>query len=165
MFRRGRLIIIGGYSPPAFNVLHVPSTVTFALLAFESIVVTMYICVCIHIYKLALNSAADATAAEPHGIGLVEIFVDLFGDCALVNTIFGIEHLLYCNPSRCISQSTLRNIWFPLGPPCFGFITRTYRGGPVGLTLNPASDARVRVNPNPNPNPNPPRTSSTRPAG
>ena len=40
-----------------------------------------------------------------------------FGDCALVNTIFGIEHLLYCNPSRCILQSTLRSIWFPPAPP------------------------------------------------
>jgi len=31
-------------------------------------------------------------------IDLYKIFVCLFGDCALANTILGIQHLLYCNP-------------------------------------------------------------------
>jgi len=31
-------------------------------------------------------------------VGLYKRFVCVFGDCALVNTIIGIQHLLDCNP-------------------------------------------------------------------
>jgi len=45
-------------------------------------------------------------------LGLYKIFVCLLGDCALVNTILGIQRLLHCIPRRrCILQSILRNIW------------------------------------------------------
>ena len=29
------------------------------------------------------------------GLALYKIFVGLFGDCALINAVFGIQHLLY----------------------------------------------------------------------
>jgi len=38
-------------------------------------------------------------------------FVCFFGDCALVRTILGIQHLLfYTPPTRCMLQSILRNL-------------------------------------------------------
>ena len=43
-------------------------------------------------------------------VGLYERFFCLFGDCALVNTILGVQHLLYCTPPLSILQSILRNI-------------------------------------------------------
>ena len=52
-------------------------------------------------------------------LGLYKIFVCLFGDYALVNTILSLQHLLDCTPSRCIVCSILRNTWSPPAPACF----------------------------------------------
>ena len=38
------------------------------------------------------------------GVGLYKIFVCLFGECALVNTILDIQHLLYCTPPLVIGN-------------------------------------------------------------
>jgi len=80
------------------------------------------------VYRPTTQLVAEIENREPdqerplERVGLYKIFVCLFGDCALVNTIFGIEHLLYCNhPPRCKLQSILRDIWFPTAPPVLSF--------------------------------------------
>jgi len=46
------------------------------------------------------------------------LFVCLFGDCALVNTILWHSPSPSLNPTRCMLKSLLRNIWVPPAPPC-----------------------------------------------
>jgi len=57
--------------------------------------------------RVALNTNTD----------LYKIFVCVFGDCALVNTVLGIQHLLYCTPPCYILQSRLLKIWAPPATP------------------------------------------------
>jgi len=52
------------------------------------------------------------------GVGLYKIFVCLFGDCALVNTILGIQHLLYCTPPLSFEINIAQYMNSPR-PPCF----------------------------------------------
>ena len=54
-------------------------------------------------------------------VGLCKIFVCIFEECALFNTILGIQHLVYCNPLRCMLRSMLRSIQFPSGSPVLPF--------------------------------------------
>ena len=67
---------------------------------------------------------ALASTSALAGCGLYKRFVCLFGDCALANTILGMQHLLYCNPPCCMLQSILRSIRFPPGPPVLPFNTQ-----------------------------------------
>jgi len=72
-----------------------------------------------HAFSLA-NASKKEKLPEVR-LGLYKRFVCLFGDCTLVNTILGMQHLLYCTPPRCILESVLRNIWFSSTPPVFPF--------------------------------------------
>ena len=47
-------------------------------------------------------------------VGLYKIFVCAFGDCALVNTFLGIQHLLYYNPPHGVFRDQYCAIY---GPP------------------------------------------------
>ena len=81
-------------------------------------------CVCVCARARARARARTVTVGRVGGaskLSLSKIFACLFGDCALVNTILGIVHLLYCTPPCCILQSTLRIIWFPPAPPVLSF--------------------------------------------
>jgi len=52
-------------------------------------------------------------------IGLYRIFVCLFEDCALVNTILGMQHLLYCNPPPLYFAINIAQYMVSARPPCF----------------------------------------------
>jgi len=54
-------------------------------------------------------------------LGLYKIFVCLFREGALINTILGIQHLLHCTRPRCMLQSILSSTWFPPAPPASPF--------------------------------------------
>jgi len=54
----------------------------------------------------------------PRYVGLYKISVCIFGDCALVNTILGMQHLLYCNPPLYFAINIAQYMVSPR-PPCF----------------------------------------------
>ena len=49
-------------------------------------------------------------------LGLYKICVCLFGDCALVNTVLGIQHLLYCTPLLYFAINIAQNTVSPRPP-------------------------------------------------
>ena len=82
----------------------------------------MCVYIYIYMYILSVPAVAGRVPALPPPcdalrLGLYQILVCLFGNRALVNTILGIQHLLYCNPPPRILQSILRSIrFFPALP-------------------------------------------------
>jgi len=77
---------------------------------------TVSISLSISRYAWSVCPLVSARAALP--LDLHKIFVCLFGDCALVNTIPGIQHLLYCTHPLVFCNQYCAVYVFP-PPPCF----------------------------------------------
>ena len=70
--------------------------------------------------------------------GLHKILVGLFGGCALVNTIFGIQHLMHCTPPVVYCNRYCAIYGFP--PPLL-FCHSTYNIANDNFVYRPNRDA------------------------
>ena len=72
----------------------------------------------------ASRPASHSTPASRLALGPYKIFVCKFGGCALVNTILGIQHLLYCPPLLYFAINIAQYVVFPR-PPCVAIQHKT----------------------------------------
>jgi len=69
------------------------------------------------IYQLCLCAECRRFASRTE-LGLYKIFDCLFGDCALVNTTLGIQHLVYCNLPPLYVAINIAQCTVSPRPPC-----------------------------------------------